>query len=176
MIPQIFDIEDNKVIINVNILTIPELKAVYDYYEDEETRMNAFNFIRHMTDPYGAYNQLSDEDREETLLYDFPGNYSPEDQVIIQAIEKLKKLYMSPTYQFYLDNKALLYRLGEYARTASVDDSKKDGNLSELLNMVKSAGKTITEFAILEKQAEKELQKVRMRGNRYIAYDEFDEE
>lgn len=176
MIPKIFDIENGQLIVNENILTIPELKAVYDFYEDHDTVMKAFMFIMHMSDPYGPYNNLSKEEKEETLLHDFGGDYSPEDEVIEQALKKLEKLYMSPTYQYYLDQKELLYRLGTYARTASVDDSKKEGNLSELLNMIKSVGKTISEFTILEKQAEKELQKMKMRGNRKIAYDEMEED
>lgn len=176
MIPKIFDIENNVLIINENILSIPELKAVYDNYEDKDTMMNAFHFIRHMCDPYGAYNNMSEEEREETLTYDFVGDYSPEDDVIIAAIAKLKKLYMSPQYQFYLDSKQLLYTTGEWARTASVRDTDKNGNLSQILGHLKSVGKTITEFSILEKQAEKELQKMKMRGNRAVAYDEMEED
>ena len=42
--------------------------------------------------------------------------------------------------------------------------------------MIKSVGKTITEFAILEKQAEKELQKMKIRGNRKVAYDEMEDD
>jgi hypothetical protein len=175
MIPKIFDIENNKVIINIDILTIPELKAVYDEYEDE-TRDNVFHFLRHMCDPYGPYNNLSDEEKEESIIHDFPGDYSPEDEVIIKAISKLKSFYMSPTYKYYLDNKELLYKLGEFARTATIKDTGKNGNLGELLNMIRTVGKNISEFAILEKAAEKELEKMKMKGNRYVAYDELEEE
>lgn len=176
MIPKIFDIENNNLVINENVLSIPELRAVYEAYDDQKTIYAALNYVRNMCDPYGAYNQLSEEEKEESVFHDFKGDYSPEDEVIIAAIEKLKKLYMSPTYKYYLDQKELLYRLGEYARTASVDDSKKEGNLTDLLNMIKSVGKTITEFAILEKQAEKELQKMKIRGNRKVAYDEMEDD
>ena len=175
MIPKIFDIDTvtNKVIINDNILSIPELREVYEYYEGDN-RINAFQYLRHMCDPYGAYNQLSDEEREESVIFDFPGDYTPEDEVLIKAKEKLISLYMSPTYKFYMDNKELLYKLGEFARTATVTDGK-NGNLTDLLNQVKSVGKTITEFKILEKQAEKELDKIKIRGNRFVSYDEHDD-
>jgi hypothetical protein len=175
MIPKIFDLVNNKLVINENILTIPELRAVYNEYEPE-VAMKAFMFLMHMSDPYGPYNNLSREEKEETLLHDFASDYSLEDDVIINALKKLETLYMSPTYRYYLDQKELLYRLGTYARSASVDDSKKDGNLTELLNMIKSVGKTITEFSILEKEAEKELQKMKIRGNRKQSYDEFEED
>lgn len=175
MIPQIFDIENNNIVININILSIPELRNVYDEYEGD-TRINAFHFIRHLCDPYGAYNQLSEDEKIDTLLYDFPGDYSPEDEVIINAIDKVKKLYMSPTYKFYLDSKELLYTTGEWARTATIRDADKNGNLSQILAHLKSVGKTITEFTVLEKQAEKELQKMKIRGNRFVAYDETEED
>lgn len=176
MIPKIFDIENERLVINENILTIPELKAVYEAYDKQTTIYAALNFIRNMCDPYGPYNQLSDEEKEESVFHDFAEDYSPEDEVIQNAMIKLKKLYMSPTYKYYLDQKELLYRLGEFARTASVKDDKKDGNLTDLLNMIKSVGKTITEFSILEKQAEKELQKMKIRGNRKVSYDEMDDD
>lgn len=177
MIPKIFEIDSatDSIIINDNILSIPELRQVYDFYaEDPDTRFNAFQFLRHYCDPYGAYNQLSEADKEETLFADFPGEYSLEDDCMIGAIKKLKSLYMSPKYQYYLDNKELLYRLGTYARTATISDGK-NGNLADLINQISKAGKLIVEFDILEKQAEKELQKMKIRGNRHIAYDEFDE-
>ncbi len=178
MIPKIFEIDTitQTVIINENILSIPELRAVYDYYSDDEmTRHNAFQFLRHMHDPYGPYNNLSEQDKEDSILHDFPGDYSTEDEVIQDASKKLKTFYMSPIYKYYLDNKELLYNLGDFARTAVPTDGK-NGNLADLLNQLKSVGKAIIEFGILEKQAEKELDKMKLRGNRHTAYDEFDDE
>lgn len=172
MKPRIFDIENKQVIINENILTIPELKAVYEEYEDP---IPAFLYLYHMTDPEGAYNQLDEMEKEDAILYDFPGSYTSEDEVIIKALEKLKLLNTSETYRYYQSNKELLDKLSRYAREVDVTDGK-NGNLAELISLVKSTGKTIQEYNILKKETEKEVKKLRMRGNGFGAYDEFEED
>jgi hypothetical protein len=172
MIPKIFDIEDGKIIINEHILSIPELREVYDYYEDP---ISALQFLRHMVDPEGPYNQLDEVEKEEAILYDFPGDYSTEDDVVINALKKLKDLNTSETYRYYLANKDLLDKLSRYAVNVDVTDGK-NGNLAELIALVKSTGKTIQEYNILKKETEKELKKLKMIGNGHSSYDEMEED
>jgi hypothetical protein len=101
MIPKFFDIANNRVVLNHNCLSIPELKALVDKYEDP---LPAFNYIHYMVDPQSPYANLSDELREETLLKDFPGEYTLEDEEMIAALDKIKMLYITPSYQYYFDS------------------------------------------------------------------------
>lgn len=171
MLPKIFDIENGQVIINENILTIPELKAVYEEYSNAEP---ALLFLRHICDPYGPYNNIEEHLKEEVLFTDFPGEYSPEDEVILNARKKLEGLYMSPTYRYYLNCKKMLEKLGQFVADNEVS-AGRDGTYTGMQNQAKNMGDVLIQFKKVEKQAEEELQKSRVRGNQFEAYDSDDE-
>lgn len=168
MMPKIFDITNERVIINHNCLSIPELKAILDKYTDP---IPAFNFLHFKFDPESAYANLSEEDKDDILLTDFPGEYTLEDEEMIAAITKLEELCVTPTYRYYLDNKILLEKLGKFARETPITTGR-DGNLSALGMQVKSVGKTIQEFRQLEKIVIEEIKAGRARGGKKIAYDQ----
>lgn len=170
MIPDIFDIENGNVIINHNCVSIPELKAVVAEYTDP---IPALNFLHFLYAKKGPYCNVPEEDKEDVLLADFPGDYTTEDEVIIMARKKLEHLHMTPTYRYYLDNKILLEKIGKFGRDNSIT-AGKDGNLNALLSQVKSVGKTISEFKQLEKIAQDEIDehKSRVRGDKRKAYDQ----
>jgi len=170
MIPDIFDIENGKVIVNANCLTIPELKAVVEYYTDP---IPALCFLHHLYDPKGPYCNTPEEDKEEILIQDFPGEYTLEDDVMIKAMEKMEIFMMSPTYRYYLDNKVLLEKLGKFARETEISTGR-DGNINAMISQIKGVGKTIGEFKQLEKIVQQELDenKSRVRGGKRKAYDQ----
>lgn len=171
MIIKIFDVEDKKLVINENILAIPELKAIYENYEDPKP---IFLFLNYYCNPTSSYAQLPEAIREEAVYNDFPGDYTLEDDLVIAAIEKLRELWYTPSYRYYLDNKKLLETLGRFAATASVRDTDKGGNLSNLLNQLNNLAKTMTSFKTFEKMVEDEMQKSRVRGGAFEAYDAED--
>lgn len=170
MIPDIFDIVGDKVVININCLLIPQLKAVHDVYKNP---LPAFSFLHYMFAPKGPYSNTPEEDIEEVLLTDFPGEYTLEDPEMIAAIEKLKTFVVTATYRYYLDNKFLMEKMGKFARESPIT-SGRDGNASVLQSQLKSVGKTITEFKLLESTVLKELAeaKGRTRGDKQLAYDQ----
>lgn len=170
MVAKIFDIVNEKVVINHACLSIPELKAVYDKYKDP---IPAFNFLYFMFDPESPYANIQEQEKEDIILHDFPGDYTLEDEEMIAAIEKLNMLYMTPTRRYYLDNKILLEKLGKFARETQITTGR-DGNLSALAMQVKSVGKTIMEFKQLEKFVIQELTEGsgRTRGGKKKAYDQ----
>jgi hypothetical protein len=170
MLPEIFTIEKGKVLISPNCLLIPELKAIHDKYEDP---IPAFSYLHFKFDPLSPYANMEEDIKEDTLLIDFAGDYTLEDQEMLDAIKKLESLYVTPTYRYYLDSKILLEKLGTFARMTPITTGR-DGNLSALAMQVKSVGKTIQEFKQLEKIVLQELSegKGRTRGNKKIAYDQ----
>lgn len=170
MIPDIFDIEKNKVIINANCLLIPELKAVYEKYKNP---IPAFSYLYYRYSPKSAYINVPEEEKDDIIMEDFPGEYTLEDDVMINASKKLKTLYITPTYQYYLDNKMLLEKLGKFARDANITTGR-DGNIGAFISQVRNVGKTISEFKILEKVVLQELSETnnKIRGNKKLAYDQ----
>ena len=156
--------------INHNCLSIPELKAIYDRYEDP---IPAFNFLHYRFTIDSPYANIEEDAKDDVLLTDFPGEYTLEDEEMINAIAKLELLCVTPTYRYYLDNKLLLEKLGAFARSAPIT-SGRDGNIGALQSQIKSIGKTILEFKQLEKVVMDELKetKGRARGGKKLAYDQ----
>ena len=116
---------------------------------------------------------MAEDEKDEVLAIDFAGEYSLEDEEVIEAIKKMEVLYMTPTYRYYLDNKILLEKLGKFARNAPIT-AGRDGNISALQGQIKSVGKTILEFKQLEKTVLDEINEMKgkTRGNKKLAYDQ----
>lgn len=170
MIPEILDIENGVVVVNVNVLLIPELKAVHDAYANP---IPALSFLKFRFDPKGPYCNAPEEEKDEIISSDFTGEYTLEDEVMIKAIEKMNTFVMSPTYRYYLDQKMLLEKLGKFARNSPIT-SGRDGNVNAMISQIKSVGKTISEFKLLEKVVQQELDehKSKVRGAKKKAYDQ----
>lgn len=170
MLFEFFDIQNGKVVLNHNTLSIPEFKAIVDTYDDP---IPAFNFLHYKYHPKSAYHNIPEDEKEDVLLHDFPGEYTLEDPEMIAAMEKIESLSITPTYRYYLDNKLLMEKLGKFGRTASITTGR-DGNLSALIAQLKGTGKTITEFKQLEKVVKDEINEMggKNRGNKKSAYDQ----
>ena len=164
----IFDIENGKVIINVNCLLIPELKAVHEAYENPIT---AFCFLYYMTDPKSPYNNLSEDQREERIYSDYPGDYTLDDEAIENARIKLKELVMTPTMNLLQSAKIGLEKLSAYLKVSEIT-SGRDGNMTAYISSLKSISQINKEFKQLEKQAEEEVQ-VQGRGGIEWGYDQL---
>lgn len=164
---RIFDIQDKTVLINENVLLIPELKALVDKYEQP---VLALAYCYYMTSPSSPYSEYEEDLKEEMLLADYKGDYNKTDLEIANAINKLTEMYKTTVVNYYLSIKKLVDKLATYASTVLVDDSKETGNIQHVLKMVKECGAVITQFKKLEKEKDEELLKT--RGNRKLAYDQ----
>jgi len=164
---KVFDINEGQVVINENCLLIPELKEIYEIYTDP---IPAFCFVHFMSDPLGPYANLEEDQREEILLEDYPGEYTIEDEPIYKAVAKLTSLYETPTMELKRDARKGLKTLSQYLGKASVRDDDKGGNLNTFLSALKSVGKISQEYRALEKEVEEEL---RVRGGNMTGYDEI---
>jgi hypothetical protein len=96
MYKEIFDMVGGEVVINEHILNIPVLRAVKDFYPDP---MPAFKFLRYRYDPKSPYCDEPEDLKDELVFRDFPGDYSLEDKVMIEAIQWLEERYVTPTYR-----------------------------------------------------------------------------
>lgn len=170
MYKEIFDIENGELVINEHILGIPVLRAVKDGYVDP---MPALKFLRHRFDPKGPYADEPEELKDEILLGEFPGDYTLEDTVMINAIRWFEER-ITPTYRYFLDNKRLMEKIGAYGREQEIT-SGRDGNFASMQRQLSTVGKTISEFKQLEKIVEQEIEdakKSKNRGSSESAYDD----
>ena len=92
----LFDIKNNQVIVNENVLLIPEIKAVYEKYG-----LNALAFVHYITYTASPYMNIPEENRSEVIYKDFPGNYSAEYYEIVTCIEKINKRHYNLAIHWY---------------------------------------------------------------------------
>lgn len=165
---KIFDIKDKQVVINPEILLIPELKAVVDKYEDS---IKALSFLYFLLSPDSAYINIPEDEREAFLKREYYGTYSTQDTEMIQAREKLELLWLSPTIRYFKQVKKALEKLGSYLENTEISEGR-DGNLAQFRQAIKDAGQLIQQFKQLEKAVEEEI--LKMKGNAKRAYDDID--
>lgn len=162
MYKEIFDIEAGEIIINEHILNIPALRAVKEYYKDP---LPALKYLRYRYDPKSPYCDEPEENKDEIILSEFPGEYTLEDPVMIGAINWLESRYITPTYRYFLDNKKLMEKIGAYGRDSEIT-SGRDGNFASMQRQLGTVGKTISEFKQLEKIVEQEIEELNKTVNR----------
>lgn len=162
----IFDISEGNIVVNQNCLLIPELKAIVDTYENY---IPVLGYVHFTCDPKSPYANLPDNEREEMILADYVADYSVDDEVVYKAVEKIKKLYETPSMRFLRDARGGLENLSQYLSKASVTEGK-DSNLTGLISALKSISKINQEYKALEKDVEEEL---RVRGQNLTGYDEI---
>lgn len=171
MYKEIFDIDNGEIVINEHILNIPTLRAVKDYYKDS---LPAFRFLRYRYDPKSPFCDEPEEEKDEIVLRNFPGEYTLEDRVMIDAIDWLQERYVTPTYRYFLDNKKLMEKIGAYGRDSEIT-SGRDGNFASMQRQLGTVGKTMSEFKQLEKIVEQEIEEMKkngVRGKQEPGYDE----
>lgn len=171
MYKEIFNIENGEVIINEHILNIPVLKAVKDFYKDP---MPAFRYLRYRYDPKSPYCDEPEDLKDELVMRDFPGEYTLEDLVMINAIEWLNERYITPVYRYFLDNKRLMEKIGAAGRDEGITFGR-DGNFAAMQRQLQTVGKTIIEFRQLEKVVEQELEEMSKSKNIGSKKSGFDE-
>lgn len=149
----IFDIVENKVVLNPQSLNIPEFKAIWDR-DKSKMKGNATKEISYIVytcdesfnNPYRAYR---DSDRKEVLLKDFMHDGWVEDELIVSAMNKFKSLKETTNSRLLRSAKKAAEKLSEYFD--SVDFNMRDSsgkpvfssrdlasNLKEVAGIVKS--------------------------------------
>lgn len=167
---KVFDIVGGKVVINVNCLLIPELKAITENYPGRT--INVFSYIYYLTDPDSPYENYPDDKIAGQLKKDFPGDYDPESQVIKDAVRKLKEVFIElPEDRLYMGAKKATDNLATYLQDKSGDvkEPKEAKSLAETLKMVDAVSQSLGSARNRRTTARAE---VKARGAGRVAYDQ----
>lgn len=164
----IFDLVEKKVILNENILLIPQFKAVVERYGDHT--LDVFSFIYYYCDYKSPFSDYSPDQKEEQLMgmFNKNGEFTLEDEEIIEAMKLYHELQWTPTMELLDATKEMLFKMAAYLRTASIIDGK-DGNLTQINSTIKSIGPSIASYEELKDQVEKEKEKSTIRGGKHIS-------
>lgn len=165
---KLITIKDNKVIPDENVLTIPELKVLWEKFNGEDRDL-LFIYLHHLYDPSSPYQKIPEDEREERVRKDFKGNFKPNfDKDILKAKEKLEILTWSAAKDLLEGLKINIKKISTFLKTAEVD-AGRDGNLTQLITAQKSAKELIKNLKATEQEFLLETQK--NRGNTKDAID-----
>jgi hypothetical protein len=168
---KLFDVNNGVVVPTEHCYTLRDLKLIIDTYE--ENYMDVFLYVFYMTCPNPELNPFFDvkeHEREELILSQIKASFSPEDELILQAIELCKTLYQTPTYRAYMGIKGMLDKLASYMEKTSITDGR-DGNITALVNAAKNFEGIRMSFRGAYKDLMEE-QKSTVRGGQNLAYDQ----
>lgn len=167
---RILDIEGHKVIPTEHCYTIKWLKVIMDNYPKNYMKVYAYLFYVSCPSKENPYFNTKFEVREETILQDVECDFNTEDDVILEAIEKLSKLYETPTVRAYKSVTILLDNIGRFIEHAQITTGR-DGSLTALMNTAKNFDALRQSFKGVAKDLEEE-QDSRVRGGEDLAYDQ----
>jgi hypothetical protein len=165
-LPRILTVENGKVVVDEVILGIPEFKQLYDYVDGD---ILPFQYIWSLLDPTSPFLNVLELEREEAVLKDFPVHNLLGDLKMIAAIEKAELLYFSPIRNILKGAKKAVENVSLYLQTTDVLDGR-DGNLTQIVNTVKTLPQLIKAYQEAENSYLQEVQK--NRGDSQKAVDE----
>lgn len=167
-LPRILEVENNKVVINEVILSIPEFKDLIESL-DIDTALMCFQYIWAMYDPQSPYFNFDETEREEMILKDFPVHKYLNDLEMVSAIEKAEKLYNSPVRKILRGTKSAVEKLVEYFDTMTIE-AGRDGNITAVKAAIVDMPKMIKAYQEAEQAYKTEVQ--RNRGDMKSAIDD----
>lgn len=136
---KLFDVQNNVIIPTEHCYVLKTLAAVKT--EFPECYVKAYAYLFYVTCPNPEINPFFDvpeDDKEEMILHELqPLCFSPEDKVILKAVEFCKKLYETPTSRAFYGIKTMLDNLALYMKDTTITDGR-DGNINSLVSAAKS--------------------------------------
>jgi hypothetical protein len=171
MLIRLFDVQNGKVIPTEHCYALKFLQDIIEFYPEEHMKILGYLFYMSCPNPdLNPYFNVPEDDKEEIVLGDLGAEFSTEDDLILEALEKTKKLYETPTYRSYLGMKKMLDRLAYYMETTEISHGR-DGNITALVNAAKNFDAIRTSFKGVYKDLQDE-QKSSVRGGKNLAYDQ----
>lgn len=173
MIAKLFDLQNFKIIPTVHCHTIKWLKVLMDEYKKDNEYLKVYQYLFYMTYPNpddNPYFHWKESEKEEQIMQDIEGDFSTEDGNIAIALNKLRKMYETPTSRAYDGIAGMLDNLATYMKTTVITDGK-DGNISGIIQAAKNYEAVRASFKGAFKDLQEEQQS-RIRGDKNVAYDQ----
>ena len=125
---KLFDIENNTVIPSVHCYTIVWLKEIMEKYPNDYLKI--FSYFQYMCswnpddNPYLA---MKEEDREETIIRDLGIDFSMDNELIQESLQKCQDMFELPAYRAWQSAKVGLQNVFNFVKSQKVT-AGKDGS------------------------------------------------
>ena len=163
---KIFDIINDRVVLNENILLIKEFKKLYEKHEGD---LSPFCFIHFRTHPKSPFRDYDEKIKDELLKDEFPGDYNIESIEMQACIAKCEDMYKTVRYRFWEGLKKKLEEFTYVMNHVKLNMDKEEGNFNEMIKLFEKVDKLFIAYEKAEKAKEDEL---KTRGNQQLAYDQ----
>lgn len=180
---KLFDIVNTKVVINPQVLAMPEFRKIWDRDNDidKDNAVREISYVVFLCDesvanPYRAYKE---GDREEVLLRDFikDKKWKP-DKYIEDAVKKYLEATQTTNSRLLKSAKNAAEKLAGYFDIIDFTETDKDGKLlysaKELASNLAAVGNIVKSLHQLEEMVKKEqLETNTVRGGGEIGFYEL---
>lgn len=168
---RLFEINNTVVVPTEHCHRISWLKAIIDEYPDNH--LNIFTYIFYMACPSeeNPFFNIKEYEKEDMISDSMDINFSPEDDLIITALEKVEKLYETPTLRAYNGLKIAIDNIADYMAATPITDGK-EGNITQIKGVAKDFDHIRQSFKGVGKDL-KEEQETHVRGDQNLAYDQM---
>jgi hypothetical protein len=167
---KLFDVRDGRAIASDFCYTIDIYKQIMaEYKEDFPAIFAYYQFMCELDEENNPFANVPESDKEEVILKEVSGNFSPDEDLVYKGLEFTKKLFETPTHSTYLTMKVALEKIGKYIRSTPITDGR-DGNFMDIIRAAEKYDSVCRSFNERYK-AFKEENSVRNRGGGYQSYD-----
>lgn len=168
----IFTLKDGRVQIEVENLTIPEFKIIYerDKSKDKSLAFNELCYVYHMADYKSTYHNYTDLEKEPKILNDyFKGSKWKPDNIITEAIIKYRELQETPSMKLLISAKKGISKLIAFYNDVDLNLTNGKGDLlykeRDLSFSLGNIGKVVESLDKVEEKVKKEqVRESKVRG------------
>ncbi len=154
---RLFDIQNGQVTASEHCYTLKFLKNIMTEYPLEYLKV--YTYLFYMTCPNPDINpffHFPESEKEEVILEEVDGDFSPEDDAILYALQRCKQMYETETSRAYYGIKTALDNLGKVLGILRI---------AERFDSVRQSYKGVYKDLMDEQQSS-------VRGGQDLAYDQ----
>lgn len=169
---ELFVLENSKILPSEHCYNLKFLKDIMEKYPDNYIKI--YSYIFYMTCPNDKLNpffNMPEEEKEDMILQEIDCDFSTEDDLIIQAIDKCNQLYETPTMRAYKGMAHMIERLAKYMNETPITHGR-DGNINSLVAAAAKFDAIRNSFKGVAKDLQEEQKAARRRGGSTGAYDQ----
>ena len=167
---KLFELDNSVVKPTVHCQMIPWLRVIMYKFPEQYLKIYAYIFYMACPSEENPYFNVNYDLREEVIISDLHINFSLEEDEIIKALEKVTKLYETPTVRAYKAMSIMLDNLSDYMTTTKITGGR-DGNITALVQAAKNFDELRESFKGVAKDLAEEQER-QVRGGQDLAYDQ----